>query len=132
MDAMQRRRTSFNIIILDACRTNPFRGVRMQSGGLAQINIAERHLVVKTRKHHAQGTLVAFATSPKQTAADSSKNQENSPYTTALLNHLRMQNLEIETLFKRVRQEVMISTRGKQRPWNNTDMFGDFYFNPQQ
>lgn len=133
LESMESGGSALNIVILDACRTNPFRALRANHGGLATVNFPNRHLeIAPYNNYHAQGTLIAFATSPKETALDGHKAEGNSPYTTALLKHLKTQNLEIETLFKRVRQEVMVSTHGSQRPWNNTDMFGDFYFNPQE
>ncbi|MEY4168425.1 MAG: hypothetical protein RIR52_2249, partial [Acidobacteriota bacterium] len=70
---MERSQKGLNIVILDACRNNPFRGWRSASNGLAFVNAPT-------------GTLIAYATSPGRTAADG--RGSNSPYTTALLRHL--------------------------------------------
>ena len=103
-----------NIVILDACRNNPFiQKTRGVSRGLAQ-TAAPR------------GTFVAYATSPNSVAQDG--DYDNSPYTAAILKHLETPGLQLESVFKLVRQDVALQTNGEQIPWENSSVFGDFYF----
>ena len=106
---------NLNMIILDACRNNPFgRGFRSQAGtGLATVNAPT-------------GTIIAFATSPGSTAADGEGN--NGLYTQEFVKVLQVPNLKIEDVFKKVRTQVKIHSEGKQIPWENSALEGDFYF----
>lgn len=106
---------SLNIIILDACRNNPFgRSFRSQAGnGLAVLNAPV-------------GTIVAFSTSPGSTASDGEGN--NGLYTQELVKTLQIPNLKIEDVFKKVRTQVKILSNGQQIPWENSALEGDFYF----
>lgn len=105
-----------NIVILDACRNNPFaRSWRSTNQGLAQINAPE-------------GTLVAYATSPGKTASDG--NGRNGAYTGELLRQMRVAGLPIETVFKAVRTGVKAQTNNEQVPWESSSLTGDFYFTP--
>lgn len=107
---------NMNIIILDACRNNPFgRGFRSQAGtGLATINAPT-------------GTIIAFATSPGSTAADG--DGKNGLYTQELIKALKVQGLQIEDVFKKVRTNVKTFSNGTQIPWENSALEGHFYFN---
>lgn len=110
--------TDLSIVILDACRNNPFnQGARGISRGLAQTSAP-------------RGTFVAYATSPGKIAHDG--NGENSPYTSAIVKNLETPGLKLEDVFKKVRQDVALQTDGDQIPWENSSVFGDFYFNPSQ
>lgn len=102
-----------NVIILDACRNNPFRGFRSAGRGLAQIDAPS-------------GTLVAFSTAPGQVARDGPSGG-NSPYTQALSNSIKEPGLRIEEVFKRTRQRVNAATQGTQIPWESSSLVGDFY-----
>ncbi|MFN8256124.1 MAG: caspase family protein [Bacteroidales bacterium] len=106
---------NLNMIILDACRNNPFgRGFRSQAGtGLATINAPS-------------GTIIAFATAPGSVAADGDGN--NGLYTQEFVKALQTPNIKIEDLFKRVRTQVKSISGGKQIPWENSALEGDFYF----
>jgi len=73
-----------------------------------------------------QGTIIAFATSPGKVAADGEG--RNSPYTKNLLKVMQVPNLPIEQVFKQVRRAVQQETKNQQRPWENTNLSGDFYF----
>jgi len=107
-----------NIVILDACRNNPYeRSFRSASRGLASIDAPS-------------GTIIAYATAPGSVAADGMK--RNSPYTEALLTHIRVPGLSIEQVFKQVRIQVMKETNDIQVPWESTSLIGDFYFNLSQ
>ena len=103
-----------NIIILDACRNNPYKGrFRSASRGLARIDAPV-------------GSLVAFSTAPGTVAADGAS--ANSPYTAALAKAMAVPDMKIEEVFKRVRNTVYAATKGKQVPWESSSIFGDFYF----
>jgi hypothetical protein len=107
-----------NVIILDACRNNPFggRGLRSTSSGLAQMQAPE-------------GTLIAYATQPGNVAQDGAGG--NSPFTAALAATLTQPGLDIFRVFNAVGIEVKRSTGGQQQPWiASSPIDGYFYFNP--
>ncbi|KTB79742.1 caspase family protein [Pseudomonas syringae] len=106
-----------NLIILDACRNNPF--VRAWNRGPELSGLAS----VYTPK----GTLIAFATSPGEVAADGPN--RNGSYTEALLKHINTVDISVEDLFKRVRNTLSVSTTNKQTSWEHTSLSGDFFFN---
>ncbi len=111
MDAAHNR---LNIVILDACRNNPFASrFRSQRQGLAQLNAPT-------------GTFIAFATGPGDVAEDGTG--AHSSFTQALVRRLDSQGLELEKVFKAVRQDVYQATGGSQTPWTNSSVMGDFYF----
>lgn len=100
-----------NLVILDACRDNPFRSFRRsQSRGLVQVQAPS-------------GTLIAYSTQPGNTAADG-RGRPNSPYTSSLLQHIRTPGLKIEDFFKRVRVSVKDLTARKQTPWEHSSLRG--------
>jgi Caspase domain len=105
----------FNILILDACRNNPFRGFRSQRGGLAPVNAPI-------------GTYVAYSTAPGTVAADG--DGDNSPFTKALAQQLATPGLTIESVFKNTRSAVRKISDGKQVPFDSSAIEGDFYFTP--
>ena len=108
-----------NIVILDACRDNPFaRSFRSLSRGLALMDAP-------------RGTLIAYSTSPGRVAYDGDAAGRNSPYTRHLLENIRKPNVPIEQIFKEVRRSVFDNTKGTQIPWENTSLRGDFYFRIQ-
>jgi uncharacterized caspase-like protein len=110
------------IVFLDACRDNPFaRRLSATQRGAASRGLAR----VDTT---TGGMLVAFSTAPGQVALDGVK--KNSPFTAALLSHIETVGLEIKSLLARVTKDVVAETKGKQRPWQNSSMEGDFYFLP--
>ncbi|MCW0234515.1 MAG: caspase family protein [Ferrovibrio sp.] len=107
----------FNIVILDACRNNPFeRSFRSAAGGLAAISAP-------------RGTLIAYATAPGSVAADGQGT--NGLYTGELISALKAPNLTIEQTFKQARAEVVTKSSGKQTPWESSSVIGDFVFRPQ-
>jgi len=116
--AMEEAENPLNIILLDACRDNPFpRKNRSSSRGLARMD-------------SASGTIIAYSTSPGDVAADGEG--RNSPYTENLLKHMGAPGLTIEQVFKRVRVGVEDYTGGRQLPWETSSLRGDFYFEPGQ
>ena len=103
------------MVILDACRNNPFKG-RYRSGGgqgLSQMDAPS-------------GSLIAYSAAPKQVALDGEG--DNSPYTAALAEALVEPGLKVEEVFKRVRVAVEATTNGDQTPWESSSLRGDFYF----
>lgn len=104
-----------NLVILDACRNNPYaRSFRSASRGLSRMD-------------GPRGTLIAYATSPEKVAADG--NGRNGLYTQYLLKYMNEPGLKVEEVFKKVRIAVSNKTGGKQVPWENSSLMGDFYFN---
>lgn len=114
LSEMAAARNGFNIVILDACRNNPFgKGWRDSSGGLAQIKAPT-------------GTLIGYATAPDTVASDGQR--RNGTYTEKLLQKMRIPNITIEQVFKGISQDVYDETSGKQDPWYASSLKGDFYF----
>ena len=105
-----------NIQIIDACRNNPYSTGR----GIATTNLAPVFA--------PQGTLIAYSTSPGETAKDGGMGK-NSIYTGALLQHMKTKGLQIEDFFKQVRTTVYSLTGGKQTSWEHTSLIGKFCFN---
>jgi len=104
-----------NIVILDACRDNPFsRSLRSTQKGLARMDAPK-------------GSYVAYATAPGSVAADGSG--RNGTYTNSLLRHIELPGLTLESVMKRVRKDVINETGSKQVPWASTSLVGEFYFN---
>ena len=113
---MEYAKSKVNIIVLDACRNNPFERSWNRSAngsGLAFMNAPT-------------GSMIAYATSPGTTASDGTGS--NGLYTSALLKHMNTPNITIEQMFKRVRGEVEEKSNGKQVPWESTSLKGEFYF----
>ena len=103
-----------NMVVLDACRNNPYEGrYRGASQGLAQMDAPS-------------GSLIAYSAAPGQVAVDGEG--ENSPYTAALAGALAEPGLKVEDVFKRVRVAVEDATNGQQTPWESSSLRGDFYF----
>lgn len=106
-----------NIIILDACRDNPFErkwsGRSVKTQGLAFMNAPS-------------GSIIAYSTSPGRTASDGTG--ENGLYTSALLKYMQVPNMVLEDVFKNVRSEIEKISGGKQTPWESTSLKGSFFF----
>lgn len=114
------RARKMRIVILDACRNNPF-GETLTSGeaaGPAQKGLAE--------VNPEQGTLVAFAAKGGQVALDGKG--QNSPYATALMDSVVQSDLEIGLMFRRVRDEVLASTGNRQEPWTYGSLSGTPFY----
>jgi uncharacterized caspase-like protein len=107
--------TRLNLVILDACRNNPFggRGLRSASNGLAQMQAPE-------------GTLISFATQPGNVALDGSG--RNSPYTLALAQTIRKPGLGLFDAFNAVGLAVKQATGGAQQPWVSSSPIGGSFF----
>jgi len=121
-----------NLVILDACRNNPFnlapaqladaRGYRTRAIGAPKTNGLAAVQV-------PSGTLVAFSTAPGSISVDNAM-QGNSVYTKHLLAHLNIPGLPVERLFKQVRSAVAQETRQQQVPWESSSLMGEFCFRP--
>jgi hypothetical protein len=113
---MQGSGTRLNLVILDACRNNPFglRGLRGSDGGLAQMRAPD-------------GTLISYATQPGNVAQDGTDG--HSPYTKALAATLKQPGLDIFQTFNQVGLAVKRATGGAQQPWvSSSPIDGTFYF----
>jgi caspase domain-containing protein len=111
---MDDAQNGLNIVILDACRDNPFaRSFRSASGGLAQVDAPT-------------GTLIAYATAPGRVASDGTG--RNGLYTSELLKQMRAPGVPVTEMFMRVRAEVIKQTSNKQVPWEASSLVGTFYF----
>lgn len=107
--------TKLNIVILDACRNNPFgnRSLRAASGGLAQMQAPE-------------GSLISFATQPGNVAMEG---QGDSPFTLALATTIRRPGLGLFEAFNEVGLLVQRATGGAQQPWvSSSPIAGNFFF----
>jgi uncharacterized caspase-like protein len=120
LDKMETAKNRINMVILDACRDNPFASLARSSrstgsGGLSQLDAPI-------------GSLVAFATAPGSVASDG--RNANGLYTQHLLANIERPGTAIEEVFKRVRLGVRLDSNGSQVPWESTSLEGDFYFFP--
>jgi hypothetical protein len=114
LDKMQSAGNRMNLIILDACRDNPFvNKSRSSAAGLATINAPS-------------GSLVAYATAPGSVASDGKG--QNGLYTEYLAKAMQQPGLAVEEVFKQVRTAVRLGSNNKQTPWENTALEGQFYF----
>lgn len=117
LSEMEYANNRLNIIILDACRSNPYsRFFRSMPRGLAPIN------------GNPSGTIIAYSTSPNNVANDGYG--KNGLYTQELLKYMRVPGKKIEDVFKEVRISVKQLSNGRQTPWETTSLEGDFYFVP--
>jgi hypothetical protein len=114
LDELANANNSLNIVILDACRDNPFaRSFRSATRGLAIVSSAPG------------GTFISYATGPGQVAQDGTG--RNSPFTSSLLEFIKTPGIPIEQVFKKVRQKLVAAG---QTPWELSSIQGDFYFYP--
>jgi len=112
---MEQYDNPMNIVILDACRNNPYiRSFRDMNQGLAKTENAP------------VGSLIAYATAPGSVAADG--DGENGLYTQELINAIKEPGLSIEQIFKKVRNQVLAKTNEEQIPWESSSLRGDFFF----
>ncbi len=113
LDGLADRKPRLSVVVLDACRDNPFKTTRSGTRGLSGMNAGE-------------GTLIAFATSPGRTAEDGPPGGHGL-FTASLLDHLARPGLEVEALFKSIREEVAERSQMTQVPWSSTSIVGIFY-----
>lgn len=112
---MERSNSRMNIVILDACRNNPFPSLTRSAGqqGLGEMR-------------RARGSFIAYATAPGSVASDGSG--RNGLYTQELLKAMRKPGLTIEQVFKEVRAGVARMSGDKQNTWDSSNIVGEFYF----
>lgn len=114
LNGMDRSSSRMNIVILDACRNNPFPSASRSAGsGLAEMK-------------KAKGSFIAYATAPGSTASDG--DGRNGLYTQELLKALGRKGRSIEQVFKEVRKNVLELSQGKQNTWDSSNIIGEFYF----
>ena len=113
---MASARNRQNIVILDACRDNPFTDIaELHDNGLAEMKAPT-------------GTFLSYSTSPGAVAL--SGNSGNSPFTKALASLISKPGLPIEQLFREVRVDVLAKTGGRQTPWDASSLTAEFVFSP--
>lgn len=115
-ERMERSGSRVNVIVLDACRDNPFRFTRSGGRGLGAMNAG-------------RGTLIAMATGPGQTASDNASSR-NGLFTEKLLPALRTPGLKLQEVFERAKAAVAEASGQQQRPWVHSDLIGDYYLVP--
>lgn len=118
LDAIGAAKNGCKFVILDACRKNPFPGGEALPKGLAEVKAPSE-------------TLIAFSTSPGETASDG-VDEEHSPYTAELLKQLVDSDLKAEEVFKLTGAEVQKRTKGDQVPWVSTSITQDFHFSKRE
>ena len=105
-----------NIVVLDACRNNGFRATRSAGAGLAAM-------------HAAEGSFIAFSTSPGDTADDNPEGR-NGLFSSHLLEVLRQPGLNLDQVFNEVREKVYTASGKRQLPWSSSSVMGEFVFRP--
>ncbi len=115
MEAEQR----VNLIFLDACRDNPLARSLARSLGARSASVGQGLASIQS----ALGTMIVYATQPDNVALDGEG--RNSPFTAALLKHIGDSGIDIATVIRRVRAEVVTATGQKQVPWDHSSLIGD-------
>lgn len=113
-----------NIVFLDACRDNPFEKQLARASNRSAMSLSKG----LGRVQSGTGTFIAFATQPDAVAADGTG--RNSPFTTALLNHIGTAGQSISDMMIEVRNDVLAETDGRQVPWDSSSLRGRFSFVP--
>jgi hypothetical protein len=113
------------LVFLDACRDNPFAAKLRSVKATRSLSVESGLVDMKS----GEGTLIAFATGPGQTALDGEAGT-NSPFTRALLANIAAPGVEIQQAMTRVRAQVNEETNKNQLPWGHTDLIGSVYLNP--
>jgi caspase domain-containing protein/putative peptidoglycan binding protein len=113
------------LVFLDACRDNPFAAKIRSAKATRSVSVQTGLAEMKS----GQGTLLAFATGPGQTALDGEAGT-NSPFTRALLANIAQPGVEIQQAMTKVRAQVNDETAKNQLPWGHTNLTGSVYLNP--
>lgn len=118
LKVMEYSNNRINVIILDACRNNPFRSFsRSDEKGITRMD---------PPAGAKQGSIIAFATAPGAVASDGET--RNGLYTSKLLKYINTPGLTLEEVFKKARIDVLNESAGLQTPWENNSLTGDFFF----
>jgi carboxyl-terminal processing protease len=129
LDRLGNHRQGINIVILDACRNNPFSGTEVLGPDGRRLKFRGATPAGLARVEAPLGSMVAFSTAPGGVALDS-PGERNSLYTKHLLAVMRQPGLPIELVFKQVRLGVARETGRVQVPWESSSLTGDFCFTP--
>jgi uncharacterized caspase-like protein len=113
------------LVFLDACRDNPFAAKIKSNSATRSVSVQSGLAEMKS----GEGTLIAFATGPGQTALDGQEGT-NSPFTRALIAHITTPGVEIQQAMTEVRAQVNEETNKGQLPWGHTNLIGAVYLNP--
>ena len=113
------------LVFLDACRDNPFAAKIRSAKATRSVSVASGLAEMKS----GEGTLIAFATGPGQTALDGEAGT-NSPFTRALMANIVSPGVEIQQAMTKVRAQVNEETSKNQLPWGHTNLIGQVYLNP--
>lgn len=113
---MEMSNSRMNIVILDACRNNPFPALHRSIGESTGLGEMKK----------ARGAFIAYATSPGSVASDGTG--RNGLYTQELIKAMSKPGRTIEQVFKEVRANVLRQSGDRQNPWENSNIIGDFYF----
>ncbi len=113
------------LVFLDACRDNPFAAKIKSNSATRSVSVQSGLAEMKS----GEGTLIAFATGPGQTAMDGQEGT-NSPFTRALIAHITTPGVEIQQAMTEVRAQVNEETNKGQLPWGHTNLIGSVYLNP--
>src|SRR5712672_1387580 len=113
------------LVFLDACRDNPFAAKIKSNSATRSVNVQTGLAEMKS----GEGTLIAFATGPGQTALDGQEGT-NSPFTRALMANIATPGVEIQQAMTKVRAQVNEETNKGQLPWGHTNLIGSVYLNP--
>jgi uncharacterized caspase-like protein len=113
------------LVFLDACRDNPFAAKIKSSASTRSVSVQSGLAEMKS----GEGTLIAFATGPGQTALDGQEGT-NSPFTRALIAHITEPGVDIQQAMTEVRAQVNEETNKGQLPWGHTNLIGTVYLNP--
>jgi uncharacterized caspase-like protein len=114
------------LVFLDACRDNPFAARIRSARATRSVSVNSGLAEMKS----GEGTLIAFATGPGQTALDGDVGN-HSPFTRALISNIAQPGVEIQQAMTKVRAQVNEETRKNQLPWGHTNLIGEVYLNPQ-
>src|SRR3954467_7428881 len=112
------------LVFLDACRDNPFAAKIKSNSATRSVNVQSGLAEMKS----GEGTLIAFATGPGQTALDGQEGN-NSPFTRALIDNITKPGIEIQQAMTSVRAQVNEETHKGQLPWGHTNLIGAVYLN---
>jgi PQQ-dependent catabolism-associated CXXCW motif protein len=120
MSRLVRARKRERIIVLDACRDNPFRAPNQQKRAL----LARGYAQMGSEK----GSLIVYSTNPGNTAEDGTG--KNSVFTEKFVVEIQKEGIEVGQALRAVTSQVVAATKGRQTPWYNSSLLGDFYFRP--
>ena len=121
MSRLPKSRKRERIIVLDACRDNPFRAAKQANRGVGARGFAQMGSDEK-------GSLIVYSTSPGHTAEDGTG--KNSMFTEHFALEIQKEGVEVGQALRTVFNQVNTATKGRQTPWYNSSLLGDFYFKP--